>query len=133
VIAIEGAAHGILANTVLPFGSSRMVTDTVAGREQIPEELAFLDAIKPELVVPLVVYLASRDCAVSHRNHSACAGRFARVAVGVGEGWIADRSTVPTAEDVAAHFDEVDAADPVLVPMSIVDEVADVCIRLGIL
>jgi NAD(P)-dependent dehydrogenase (short-subunit alcohol dehydrogenase family) len=133
VIAIEGAAHGILANTVLPFGFSRMVTDTVAGREQIAEELAFLDAIKPELVVPLVVYLASRDCAVSHRNYSACAGRFARVAVGLGEGWIADRSTVPTAEDLAAHFDEVEAADPVLVPMSIVDEVADVCIRLGII
>src|SRR5688572_23257687 len=28
VIAIEGAAHGILANSVLPFGSSRMVTET---------------------------------------------------------------------------------------------------------
>ena len=29
VIALEGAEHGILANTVLPFGSSRMVTETV--------------------------------------------------------------------------------------------------------
>jgi NAD(P)-dependent dehydrogenase (short-subunit alcohol dehydrogenase family) len=55
VIAIEGAEHGILANAVLPFGYSRMVTDTVADREQTPEEMAFLDAIKPELVVPLVV------------------------------------------------------------------------------
>jgi NAD(P)-dependent dehydrogenase (short-subunit alcohol dehydrogenase family) len=46
VIAIEGADHGILANAVLPFGYSRMVTDAIADREQIPEELAFLDAIK---------------------------------------------------------------------------------------
>ena len=29
VIAIEGAEHGILANTVLPFGFSRMATETV--------------------------------------------------------------------------------------------------------
>jgi NAD(P)-dependent dehydrogenase (short-subunit alcohol dehydrogenase family) len=29
VIALEGAEHGILSNTVLPFGFSRMVTETV--------------------------------------------------------------------------------------------------------
>jgi NAD(P)-dependent dehydrogenase (short-subunit alcohol dehydrogenase family) len=32
VIAIDGAPHGILANTVLPFGYSRMVTETVGDR-----------------------------------------------------------------------------------------------------
>lgn len=133
VIAIEGAEHGILANTVLPFGYSRMVTDTVAGREQIPEELAFLDAIKPELVVPLVVFLASRACEFSHHNYSACAGRFARVFVGLGGGWIADTASTPTADDIAAHLAEISATEPFTVPMSIVDEVADVCIRLGII
>ena len=35
VIAIEGAAHGILANCVLPFGYSRMVFETVGDREQL--------------------------------------------------------------------------------------------------
>jgi NAD(P)-dependent dehydrogenase (short-subunit alcohol dehydrogenase family) len=29
IIALEGAEHGILSNTVLPFGFSRMVTETV--------------------------------------------------------------------------------------------------------
>ena len=33
VIALEGAPHGILANTVLPFGFSRMVTETSATRK----------------------------------------------------------------------------------------------------
>jgi NAD(P)-dependent dehydrogenase (short-subunit alcohol dehydrogenase family) len=133
VIAIEGAEHGILANTVLPFGYSRMVTDTIAGREQIPEELAFLDAIEPELVVPLVVFLASRACEFSHHNYSACAGRFARVFVGLGEGWVADASSAPTADDIAAHIAEISSTERFTVPMSIVDEVADVCIRLGII
>jgi len=73
VIAIEGAQHGILANAVLPFGFSRMVTETV-GDPKILEELGFLKAIQPELVVPIVVFLASRACELSHHNFSACAG-----------------------------------------------------------
>jgi NAD(P)-dependent dehydrogenase (short-subunit alcohol dehydrogenase family) len=133
VIAIEGAEHGILANAVLPFGYSRMVTDTVAGREQTAEEMAFLDAIKPELVVPLVVFLVSRACEFSHRSFSACAGRFARVFVGLGEGWLADASSDPTADDIAAHLAEISATDPYVVPLSIFDEVADVCSRLGVI
>jgi NAD(P)-dependent dehydrogenase (short-subunit alcohol dehydrogenase family) len=133
VIAIEGASHGIRANAVLPFGYSRMVTDTVGDREQVAEELAFLDAIKPELVVPLVVFLASRACELTHHNFSACAGRIARTFVGLGDGWLADRSTTPTADDVVAHLAEVTATEPFTVPMSIYDEVAGVCARLGII
>ena len=41
VIALEGAPHGILANTVLPFGFSRMVTETV-GDPKALEESGFL-------------------------------------------------------------------------------------------
>lgn len=133
VIAIEGAEHGILANTVLPFGYSRMVTDAVGDREQFPEEVAFLQAIKPELVVPLVVFLASRDCSFSHRNYSACAGRFARVFVGLGEGWLSDAASNPTADDIAAKLAEISATEPFTVPTSIFDEVVDVCGRLGII
>ena len=133
VIALEGAEHGILANVVLPFGYSRMVTDTVADREQTPEEMAFLDAIKPELVVPLVVFLASRACDLSHHCYSACAGRFARAFVGLGEGWLADASGALTADDIATHLGEISANDPYIVPVSIFDEVADVCSRLGII
>jgi len=127
-IAIEGAEHGILANTVLPFGTTRMVTETVGD----DGDSAFLRAIAPELVVPLVVVLASRDCAVTHHNYSACAGRFARAFVGLGQGWLAPPETAPTAEDVAAHWDEVSAPDPYMVPTSIFDEVAEVCERLGL-
>jgi NAD(P)-dependent dehydrogenase (short-subunit alcohol dehydrogenase family) len=128
VIAIEGAEHGILANTVLPFGTTRMVTETVGDIG----ESGFLRAIEPGLVVPLVVCLASRACAVTHHNYSACAGRFARVFVGLAEGWLAPPGTGPTAEDIAAHWDAVSATDPYTVPTSIFDEVADVCRRLGI-
>jgi NAD(P)-dependent dehydrogenase (short-subunit alcohol dehydrogenase family) len=131
VIAIEGAPHGILANTVLPFGFSRMVTGTVEDPKLL-EQSGFLRAIKPELVVPIVVYLASRACQFSHHTYSACAGRFARVFIGLGRGWFAESSNNLTADDIAAHLTDLSATEPFTVPMSIFDEVFSVCERLGI-
>lgn len=131
VIALEGAPHGILANTVLPFGTSRMVTETVNDPEYL-EQSEFLRSIEPELVVPIVTFLASRACDFTHHNYSACAGRFARAFVGLGEGWVAPRHRTPTAEDIAAHLERVSATTPFAVPGSIVDEVLDVCERLSI-
>ncbi len=132
VIAIEGEEHGILANTVLPFGFSRMVTETIGDIDPDQDESGFLEAIAPELVVPIVTYLASRACQVTHHNYSACAGRFARAFVALGEGWLSPAGSGPTAEDIDDHWTEISATDPYIVPTSIFDEVAEVCRRLGI-
>jgi NAD(P)-dependent dehydrogenase (short-subunit alcohol dehydrogenase family) len=131
VIAIEGATHGILANTVLPTGFSRMVTETV-GDEKFLAESGFMQAIRAELVVPLVVFLASGACDFTHRNYSACAGRYARAFIGLGQGWVAESDADGTAEDIATNIAEISATDPFSVPDSIVDEVLEVCDRLGI-
>lgn len=131
VIALEGAPHGILANTVLPFGHSRMVTETLGDPEAL-EESGFLKAIRPELVTPIVVYLASRACGFSHRNYSAFGGRFARVFVGLAEGWLPAPGSMPTADDVAEHLAEVSAMEPFTVPESIYEEVFAVSERLGV-
>jgi NAD(P)-dependent dehydrogenase (short-subunit alcohol dehydrogenase family) len=129
VIAIEGAEHGILANTVLPFGYSRMVTETIG---ELPADSEFLHAIDPQWVVPIVSYLASRACDVTHHNYSACAGRYARVFVGLAEGWLAERGSPPSAEEVAAHAGEVSATEPFTIPGSIFDEVGAIVARLGL-
>jgi NAD(P)-dependent dehydrogenase (short-subunit alcohol dehydrogenase family) len=131
VIAIEGEAHGILANSVMPTGFSRMVTETVAD-EKFLAESGFMRAIRPELVVPLVTFLASSACTFTHRNYSAAAGRYARVFVGLSEGWLADAESQPTAEDIEAHLEQVSATDRFIVPASIVDEVLEVCERRGV-
>jgi NAD(P)-dependent dehydrogenase (short-subunit alcohol dehydrogenase family) len=132
VIAIEGAPHGILANCVLPFGYSRMVSETVGDRAQLGDALPFLDAIDPELVVPVVSLLASRACTFTHRCYSACAGRFARVFIGLGQGWVAEPASKPTADDLLAHIEQASATVPFAVPDSIFDEVAETCRLLGL-
>jgi NAD(P)-dependent dehydrogenase (short-subunit alcohol dehydrogenase family) len=131
VIALEGEPHGILANTVLPFGISRMVTETL-GDPKVLEESGFFKAIRPELVAPLVVFLASRSCDFSHRNFSACGRRFGRVFVGLGEGWLAGADDALTADDIANHIAEISATEPFSVPGSIYEEVFAVTERLGI-
>lgn len=131
VIAIEGAAHGILANSVLPFAATRMLTETVGG-EEVAAQSPFLRALDPDLVLPIVVYLASRACEFSHRAYSAGAGRYARVFIGLGRGWLAEAGSRPTAEDIAAHLAEVSATEPFSVPASIFEEVTEICTRLGI-
>lgn len=131
VIAIEGEPYGIRANSVLPFGFSRMVTETVPDPEYLRTS-QFLNSIKPELVVPLVTFLASKDCGITHHNYSACAGRFARVFLGLSDGWVAQPGTLPSADDVAAHIDEISATVSFTVPASIFDEVLGVCERLSI-
>ncbi|HVU62228.1 MAG TPA: SDR family NAD(P)-dependent oxidoreductase [Mycobacteriales bacterium] len=133
VIAIEGEAHGIQANCVLPFGFSRMVTETVGlDAEAAREGSEFFRAIAPELVVPAVIYLASRDCSVTHQVYSALAGRFARVFSGLADGWTADRDAMPTAEDFAEHFAQISATDPYFVPGSIFEEIGQLVGRLGL-
>jgi NAD(P)-dependent dehydrogenase (short-subunit alcohol dehydrogenase family) len=134
VVAIEGAGHGIRANSVLPFGFSRMVTETVAAVDDPKrlEQSGFLKAIRPELVVPIVTFLASAACELTHHNYSACAGRFARFFVGLAEGWVAKPERLPTAEDIAAHLADVTSTERYTVPASIVDEVLGLCGRLGI-
>src|SRR5262249_12476563 len=123
---------GISANAVLPTGYSRMVTSTVGEGEQVPEIAEFFKAIEPELVVPMVVFLASRACSVTHHNYSACAGRYARAFIGLGEGWFAGAGGNPTADDIEAHFAEISATERFTVPGSIYDEVAGIWQLFGI-
>jgi NAD(P)-dependent dehydrogenase (short-subunit alcohol dehydrogenase family) len=132
VVALEGAAHGIRSNAVLPVGFSRMVTDQESGGPIPPGRQAYYDAIRPELITPLVIYLASRECALSHRAIAACAGRYSRVFAGYGDGWLSEAGSTPSAEDMAEQVARLDSTDGFFVPESSVDETIAVCRQRGI-
>jgi len=107
---------------------------TGAGRDRalLEEETGFLHAIEPEQVVPFVAFGASRSCTVSHHNYSACAGRYPRAFVGLGEGWLANPGSNPTADDIEAHLADISATERFIIPGSIYDEVASICTLLGL-
>jgi NAD(P)-dependent dehydrogenase (short-subunit alcohol dehydrogenase family) len=130
VIAIEGAAHGILANYVMPWGTTRMITEAHAHQAKMLE-MPLFKLMQPDRVTPMVVYLASRECSVSYQNYSAGAGRYARLFAGLGPGWFAG-DDMASADDIAAHFAEISATDPYYVASSVVDESIELCRRHGI-
>jgi hypothetical protein len=70
---------------------------------------------------------------VNKHYYSAAAGRYARVFVGLAEGWLADRDTDPTAEDIEAHLEEISSTDDFTIPASSTDEIVALLSRLGIL
>jgi hypothetical protein len=79
----------------------------------------------------MVVYLASRACEVSHRNYSAIGGRYARVFIGLAQGWLAERGSDPTADDVAAHIAEISATETFTIPDTNYEEVFEISQRLA--
>jgi NAD(P)-dependent dehydrogenase (short-subunit alcohol dehydrogenase family) len=138
-LANEGAAHGILANAVLPVGRTRMMTDSISDQREKAAEFgmdhvldAFFAETTPERVVPLVTFLASQSCDLSHHYVSAVAGRFARTFIGLGTGWLADRSTEIQAEDIAEHLAEIMGTEGWTIPMSVADEILALLQQLGL-
>jgi NAD(P)-dependent dehydrogenase (short-subunit alcohol dehydrogenase family) len=117
VLAIEGADHGINVNVVTPGGYSRMHEAS----KLEPERLEWAKRFQPpELVAPLVLWLASDACHVSGQTFVAWAGRIARVAVGAGRGLI-DRKL--TAETIMDKYDIIASLDEFYEPVDVLDEV----------
>lgn len=110
-ISNAGMRHGIHANVLLPTAKSRL-----AGTGN-PKKTAFVAplaaqmgrALEPEFVTPLAVYLCSEHCHATHRIYSAIGARYARVVVGVGDGWVGPRDLPATVEDVGMHFVEIES------------------------
>jgi NAD(P)-dependent dehydrogenase (short-subunit alcohol dehydrogenase family) len=122
-LSLEGAEHGIKTNCILPVAPFR-------NRGPVPPELleqlhsaglAPEDA-GPELVAPIVVYLASAACSVSGEAFSAGGRRFGRVFIGVADGWVSPGDAIPTAEDIEAHLPEIEDRSSYAIPPTSIDE-----------
>ncbi|MEZ0341302.1 SDR family NAD(P)-dependent oxidoreductase [Mycobacterium sp. pV006] len=96
VLSIEGARNNIAVNAIAPIARTRMT-------EEIMGEAG--KAMDPELVTPVVVYLAHRSCDRTAHIYSVGAGKVSRVFIGVTTG-IED--TDLTAEVVAHNIDRID-------------------------
>jgi NAD(P)-dependent dehydrogenase (short-subunit alcohol dehydrogenase family) len=101
-LALEGARHGILSNCILPIAPWPEFAQPLTKLGLPPENAG------PELVSPMAVYLASAACTVSGEAFSAGYGRYARVFIGVTNGWLSPGSECATAEEIGAHLDEIE-------------------------
>src|SRR5438046_6905704 len=85
ILAVEGAQHGILVNTISPAGYTRMHP---AAGSRVPE--ADGKAMMPvEAVAPALVWLASDGCSETNRIYHVDAGAIQRVAIVMGPGFYA--------------------------------------------
>jgi NAD(P)-dependent dehydrogenase (short-subunit alcohol dehydrogenase family) len=106
VAAIEGAAHGVKSNVIVPAAVTRMAEgiDTSA-----------YPPMGPELVAPVVGWLAHESCSVTGEMLVALAGRVARAVVAETPGVYRPSWSIA---DVGQHIAAIrDASDPVVFPV----------------
>ncbi len=93
-----GAAHGIKVNLIAPGGVHAHGGPARRRRRSDPST-----QMSPELVAPMVAFLAHEACPVSGEIYAAGAGRFARIFIASTEGYV-HPAPEPTIEDVAEHW-----------------------------
>jgi NAD(P)-dependent dehydrogenase (short-subunit alcohol dehydrogenase family) len=104
ILALEGAEHGILVNTISPAAYTRMHpaagsrTPEAEGRRTMPVEA----------VAPAIVWLASDECSETNSIYNVTAGAIQRIAIVMGPGFYDPHLT---AESIAENFAKVQAIE----------------------
>ena len=114
VLAIEGARRGVQANAIAPGAMTRMTEDVMGTMAET------LD-LRPELVAPVVAYLAHERCGMSGEVISAAFGRVAKVFIGSTPGYF---SRDLTAESVEANLDTITDPTGLTFPLGLEAEIS---------
>jgi NAD(P)-dependent dehydrogenase (short-subunit alcohol dehydrogenase family) len=102
VVGLAGAPYGIAANVISPYGHTRM-----ANAPLTPSQPGHGAAVRPELVSPVVVYLASEECKLNHEILTAGGGAVARTIIALGRGWRAGPSQEISPEAVRDNLEQI--------------------------
>jgi NAD(P)-dependent dehydrogenase (short-subunit alcohol dehydrogenase family) len=112
---IVGAPHDIKVNLIAPAAVTRMAGGASPGNSDAPPERP---EMAPELVAPMVAFLAHESCPVSGEIYTAGAGRFARIFIAATEGYV-QQDPPSTVEDIAEHWAEVNDETGYTVPLDL--------------
>jgi NAD(P)-dependent dehydrogenase (short-subunit alcohol dehydrogenase family) len=104
-LATAGVSHGIKVNLIAPAAYTRMAGGPDA-EEDSPESAALARQMSPDLVAPMVAFLAHEDCPVTGEIFAAGAGRFSRIFIASTAGYV-HSTPAPTVEDIAAHWSAI--------------------------
>ena len=104
VLNIEAAKYNIKCNTIAPVAASRLTSDI------LPPEM--LEKLKPEFVMPIVLYLASEENTTSGMIFNCGAGWFSRTAIVCAPGTaIGDAKRDITVEEIRDKWDTITSLD----------------------
>ena len=142
-MAQESAAFGIKVNALFPASNTPMTTQAresqrsslpgyAADQEWNTAREAMMPRYHPEGVAAMVAVLASRLCPVSGEAFSALAGRYARVFLGIADGWLAPALQM-TPEAILAHMDTIRDTTRFMVPTRARDEFLSTARRVAAL
>jgi NAD(P)-dependent dehydrogenase (short-subunit alcohol dehydrogenase family) len=106
VLVFEGAKYNINVNLIAPVAETQM-TSHVIGK--------LSGFVGPQLVAPVVAYLAHASCETSGHMYSVGGGRVARVFIGLSHGW-GEPGRAFSIEDVRDHLAEIEDLTDYTVP-----------------
>ena len=113
-----GTRHGIKINCIAPAAFTRMAGQP--GANATSSESADASPMSPDLVAPMVAFLAHESCPVSGEIYAAGAGRFSRIFIASTPGYVHARS-MPTVEDIADNWTTINDETGYYVPADLTD------------
>jgi NAD(P)-dependent dehydrogenase (short-subunit alcohol dehydrogenase family) len=132
IVALEGSASGIQSNLLLPNAHSRLAEEMTTGFHEIPEFVKSIQnadfsaaegRMTAQFNTPLVLWLVSEQCKVTHGIFTQVGGRYAQVAIAVADGWVSPAGTTPpTPESIAEHAAHIGSFDVWHRPLTVYDE-----------
>jgi NAD(P)-dependent dehydrogenase (short-subunit alcohol dehydrogenase family) len=117
---VNAGEADIKVNVIAPNAWTRMAGDPSEGMDQLRGERppGAPPHMEPELVAPMVAFLAHESCPVSAGIYLAGGGRFARLFVASTDGYLHSGGEPPAIEDVAAHWAAINDEASYYVPTS---------------
>lgn len=124
-LALEGAADGILVNSVSPAAQTG---DSDTGQLRTANSSALLaplgERAAPEWATPIMAHLVSPQCTVTGHVYAAGGGRYSRILTVEAPGWSAGGDNPPTPAEVATAFAAIDDTGDAVVVTSMAESMA---------